>query len=222
METLQFDFFLASNSPRRRELLRLFGWVFVSRPAEVDESPLPDEPPQAYVLRLAECKARVVAEGAPEEALVLAADTTVVVDGTILGKPADSNQARAMLRQLRGRRHQVYTAIALVRRRDDLRLTDLGETDVPMREYTDDEIEAYVASGDPLDKAGAYAIQHAGFKPVERLDGCYANVMGLPLCHLARSLPRAGIPVSVDIPAACQGFLGYRCPVYSQILRGGG
>ena len=208
---------LASNSPRRKQLLALTGWPYRIQPADVDETPLPGEPAEAYVLRLAESKARAAA-GSAEDGLVLAADTTVVDAGAILGKPNDADQARAMLRQLRGRSHQVLTALAVLQSRTDRLLTDVCVTDVPMRAYTETEIEAYVASGDPLDKAGAYAIQHAGFHPVESLAGCYANVVGLPLCHLARTLRKLGLQPRADLPQACQAALGYQCPVYEQIL----
>ncbi len=213
---------LASNSPRRKQLLRVGGWTFTVMPAEIDERSLPGENPLAYVLRLAESKARMVAGLAPDEALVVAADTTVV-DRTergevILGKPSDAVEAEAMLRRLRGRTHQVYTGLAVFRPADGILLTDWCATAVPMRAYTDAEMQAYIASGDPIDKAGAYAIQHPGFRPVENLDGCYANVMGLPLCHLTRTLGRLGIHPSADVPAGCQALLHYDCPVFNQVL----
>ncbi len=103
---------------------------------------------------------------------------------------------------------------------DEQLITDLCVTDVPMRNYSDEEIEAYVLSGDPLDKAGAYAIQHREFHPVENMKGCYASVMGLPLCHLIRVLQRMGVYPGADIPAACQSLLQYQCPVSPAILRG--
>ncbi len=125
-----------------------------------------------------------------------------------------------MLRQLRGRVHQVYTGIALLRLRDGNLLTDVCVTDVPMRTYRDEEIEAYVATGDPLDKAGAYAIQHANFQPVEIMKGCYASVMGLPLCHVTRLLRQMDVPPGADVPGKCQSFLNYECPVFAGILNG--
>jgi MAF protein len=210
---------LASNSPRRRQLMALGGWTFTLIPAEVDESPLAGEHPKEYVLRLAESKARAAAAAAPLDALVIAADTTVVDGGEILGKPADAQQAEAMLRRLRGRSHQVFTALAVLHS-DGRLLTDWCCTEVPMRQYSDEEMLAYIATGDPLDKAGAYAIQHDGFRPVERLWGCFANVMGLPLCHLARTLGKMGMAQETDVPQACQAALQYDCPVYTQVLRG--
>jgi MAF protein len=211
---------LASNSPRRRELLALGGWMFHTRPADVDESQRPGEAPEAYVLRLAESKARACAQGAHADLIIVAADTTVVNGKAILGKPKDMAEAVEMLKALRGHSHQVYTGIAVLRLSDGSLVTDLCITDVPMRGYRDDEIEAYVASGDPLDKAGAYAIQNAGFHPVEDMRGCYASVMGLPLCHLRRSLQRLDIAARSDSAAECQSALGYTCPIFSAVLDG--
>jgi MAF protein len=211
---------LASNSPRRRELLALGGWMFHTRPADVDESQRLGEAPGAYVLRLAESKARKCAESAHPDLVIVAADTAVIDGKTILGKPRDMAEAVEMLKALRGRSHQVYTGLAVLRLADGRLVTDLCITDVPMRNYRDDEVEAYVASGDPLDKAGAYAIQNAGFHPVEALQGCYASVMGLPLCHLTRSLDKLDIAPHGDIAEVCQSALGYACPISAAVLRG--
>lgn len=211
---------LASNSPRRKEIIAWGGWEFNIWPAEVDERPEPGESPSAYVLRLAESKARTVAAIAPPTALVIGADTDVVDGGAILGKPVDAKDAEAMLRLLRGHTHQVYTAIAVLCTQDDSLLTDLCVTDVPMRNYSDEEMLAYIASGDPLDKAGAYAIQHEEFDPVESLQGCFANVMGMPLCHLTRTLRKLGVSPLADVAHVCQANLSYNCPVYRRILNG--
>jgi predicted house-cleaning NTP pyrophosphatase (Maf/HAM1 superfamily) len=121
-----------------------------------------------------------------------------------------------MLHQLRGRIHQVYSGIAAVK--EGKLYTDRCCTDVPMRDFSDEEIEAYIQSGDPMDKAGAYAIQHAGFHPVDDLQGCFANVMGLPLCHLSRTLRRFGYRLDVNVSEVCQNHIGYSCPVFSGIL----
>ena len=179
------DVILASNSPRRRQLLALTDLEFSTRPADVDETPLDDEPADEYVKRLAAEKARVVAVQVAldplvidSDSLVIAADTTVVDGNQILGKPVDNQDAAHMLWQLRGCSHQVYTAIAVLMNGE--LLVECCCTDVPMRNYSDAEIQTYIESGDPLDKAGAYAIQHPGFHPVENLQGCYANVVGLP------------------------------------------
>ena len=211
---------LASNSPRRRELLALGRWMFSVAVANVDETRLPGEAPGDYVLRLAESKARASAASTRTDQVVIGADTAVVIDGQVLGKPADMPEAADMLRRLRGRSHQVYTGIALLRVADGTLLTDVCVTEVPMRAYSDEEIDAYVQSGDPLDKAGAYGIQHPGFQPVESMQGCFASVMGLPLCHLTRSLRQLEIAPGNDVPVACQSYLKYQCPVSRAILRG--
>jgi MAF protein len=215
--------FLASNSPRRRELISLGGWEVDILPVHVDETPLPGEGGADYVLRLAKDKAATAGKQVNTDSVIIAADTTVVDardggDPAILGKPRDHAEAVLMLRGLRGHTHQVHTAISILSTRDGAMLCDLCTTDVPMRNYSDKEVEAYAASGDPMDKAGAYAIQHAGFHPVEKLEGCFANVMGLPLCHLMVALKRFGIEPKTDVSQACQAALGYNCPVYARIL----
>ena len=212
---------LASNSPRRRQLLALGGWVFVIEASNIDETRLPAEDPAGYVRRLAEQKARAVLPRARAEHLIIGADTSVVIDGDVLGKPADAVEAHEMLMRLRGRTHQVYTGIAVLRARDGNIWTDVVVTDVPMRAYGADEIERYIATGDPMDKAGAYGIQNPDFQPVSSMAGCYASVMGLPLCSLSLLLRQAGIPSSADIPANCQVTINYQCPVFHAILRGG-
>jgi MAF protein len=214
---------LVSASPRRRDLLALFGMPMGVRTAHgVDETPGPGETPEALVRRLSRAKARAVADGMAaarrSEPIVVAADTIVALDGAILGKPDGLKEAFAVLQRLRGRTHQVYTGVTVIDLTARKLVTDIAVTDVPMRDYTDVEIEVYVASGDPLDKAGSYAIQHHGFHPVENLVGCYANVMGLPLCHLARILRRLGLAPGVDVPRACHRFTGYESPVAEQIL----
>jgi len=209
------DVILASSSPRRRQLLAFLGLEFRVVPADVDESLLEGEGAPDYVRRLAAVKAQAVS-AKHSDALLIAADTTVVDGNQILGKPVDEEDAERMLRQLRGRSHWVYTGIALARNGD--LVTDICGTEVPMRNFSDAEMTAYIATGDPLDKAGAYAIQHDGFYPVAELDGCYANVVGLPLCHLTRLLQAQNIPLNVDIPAVCRATFGYNCPVYETIL----
>ena len=210
---------LASNSPRRKELLALGGWKFEIIVSDADESLLADEAPRDYVRRLAAEKARASSVRADASQVVVAADTTVVDGNAILGKPAGPSEAKRMLRQLRGRVHQVHTGIAVLRVRDGNLSTDVCVTDVPMRNYSDEEIEAYVASGDPLDKAGAYGIQHVGFQPVTSMRGCYASVMGLPLCHVTRLLRQMEMQPGADVPANCQAFLNYACPVFAEVLR---
>lgn len=210
------ELILASNSPRRIELLVLLGLSFTVNPADIDEGLGVGETPPAYVRRLALGKAHNIAQDQP--GLVIAADTIVVDGETLLGKPADPAEAHRMLQQLRGRDHQVFTAIAILAPHHGQSFSAVCVTDVPMRAYTDAEIDAYVSTGDPLDKAGAYGIQNAAFHPVEGLQGCFASVMGLPLCHLAVGLGTFGVDVTRGLPARCQAYLDYRCPVYDAIL----
>jgi MAF protein len=209
---------LASNSPRRRQLLALTGIPFIVSAADVDESQFANEKPADYVLRLAETKARAIQ--ADEDQIVLASDTTVVDGSDILGKPVDDTEAMAMLRRLRGHTHQVYTGIALLRKSDGLLLKDLCVTDVPMRDYSDEEIRDYVATGDPLDKAGAYAIQHPEFHPVARMHGCFASVMGLPVCHVILQMRKMDMQPDTNFFAGCETVLEYQCPVSHAILNG--
>lgn len=207
---------LASNSPRRKELLALFGWPYEVIPADIDESRRADEPAVDYVRRLAGEKAQAIAE--KHEDLILAADTIVVDGEELLGKPVDDADALRMLTQLRGRTHQVYTGVALLNTVTGESGNSICRTDVPMRDYSEAEMEAYIRTGDPLDKAGAYAIQHGEFHPVESLQGCYASVMGLPLCHLVLGLRWFGWQAPDDLPERCQATLHYDCPVFKEIL----
>jgi len=211
---------LASNSPRRRELLTLFQHPFRVYPADIDETELPGELPGDYVCRLAKTKAAVVASVFPDATLIMAADTTVADGQEILGKPQDQRDATRMLYQLRGRSHQVYTAITLMIPGTEKIINELCLSQVPMRDYTVAEVEKYVQSLDPMDKAGAYAIQHKGFHPVENFSGCFASVMGFPACHLARGLKRLGMELDVKIDSACQQYLDYDCPIATLVLAG--
>jgi len=207
---------LASQSPRRRELLALLGLPFEVTVAHVAEIPQAGESPDALAVRLSQAKAR--AATTRPDTLVIACDTIVALDGELLGKPCDADDATATLRRLRGRPHAVYSAITLLETTTGRALTDVVETQVMMRAYTDGEIAAYVAGGDPLDKAGAYAIQHNEFHPVSEIRGCYANVIGLPLCHLARCLRAWAIEPPCDVPAACQAHTDNHCALHATIL----
>ena len=173
---------LASQSPRRSEILRQAGFSFTVRPAPVDETPLSGEPPEDYVQRLAEMKACAAMSAADE--IVLGADTTVVVNGEMLGKPVDTADAHRMLAMLEGRRHQVMTGICLKRGAETVR--DCAVTAVWFAPMSADEIAEYAASGEPMDKAGAYAIQGLASKYVEKIEGCYFNVVGLPVALVYR------------------------------------
>ncbi len=181
---------LASASPRRRELLALVGIAHDVRPAAIDESLRPGETPMGHAERLARAKAHAVAEREPD-AVVIAADTIVVVDGDILGKPRGVEEAAEMLRRLSARTHTVYTATAVAR---GARTESAVETvTVTFRALTGEEIDQYVATGEPLDKAGAYGIQGYGATIVERVEGDYFSVMGLGLRRLVELLARVGV-----------------------------
>jgi septum formation protein len=179
---------LASQSPRRRDLLRLIGIPHEVRPADIDERYIPGERPREHAERLARGKALAIAS---PDAVVIGSDTIVVVDGDVLGKPADESHAAAMLRRLSGRSHIVITAVAIAWRG---RLeSDVEEVGVAFHQMSDDEIAAYIRTGEPMDKAGAYGIQGYGATIVERVEGDYFAVMGLPLQRLVRLCARVGL-----------------------------
>jgi len=181
---------LASASPRRRELLALVGIAHEVWPADIDESVMPHEAPAPHTERLARAKAHALAEAHPH-AVVIAADTIVVVDGDILGKPRDDAHAADMLRRLAGREHTVYTAMAVAR--DARTESAVEDVRVTFRALTDAEITAYIATREPMDKAGAYGIQGYGATIVARVDGDYFSVMGLGLRRLVELLGRVGV-----------------------------
>ena len=178
---------LASRSPRRREILRQAGIPFVVRPMEVDETPLPGEAARDYVVRIARDKAEAAAAGlAAHGEIVLGADTTVLINREILAKPLDAADARRMLHLLSGQRHSVLTGICL--RSANRVIEDCAETGVWFAPLSSHEIEDYAATGEPMDKAGAYAIQGLASKFIQRIEGCYFNVMGLPVALVYRHL----------------------------------
>jgi septum formation protein len=177
---------LASQSPRRKEILTQAGIPFTVRTSPVDESALPRENPVDYVLRLAQQKACAVQAGTDE--VVLGADTTVVINGEMLGKPEDAVDARRMLAMLAGRRHEVITGICI--KEGSRMIRDWSSTLVWFTPMSELEIEEYVASGEPMDKAGAYAIQGLASKYIEKIEGCYFNVVGLPVSLVHRHLRR--------------------------------
>ncbi|MCK9418481.1 MAG: Maf family protein [Nitrospirae bacterium] len=185
---------LASNSPRRKELLRQIGLDFRVDPADVDERILPGESPEEYAVRVALDKARVAAARAGT-GIVIAADTIVVLDDKILGKPADTGDAERMLMMLSGNEHRVITGLVVMDAATGKVLTRTSITRVWFRKLAPLEITSYVASGEPLDKAGAYGIQECGALLVDKIDGCYCNVVGLPLSLLAEMLRDFGFEV---------------------------
>jgi septum formation protein len=183
---------LASASPRRAEILRAAQIPFSVLSSAVDETPLPGESVTDMVSRLAAAKAELVAARAVGPAIVIAADTVVALDGTVMGKPRTSVDARQMLEKLSGRTHSVITGVALIRLPDAERREFTDITQVHFTALSDEEIVKYLASGEPFDKAGAYAIQGIAGRFIPRIDGCYFNVVGLPLARLCRELLTLG------------------------------
>ncbi len=181
---------LASQSPRRTDLLDLIGVAHEVKPANVDESYVGGEQPEAHAERLARAKAESIAAGL-SELLVIAADTIVVIDGKVLGKPTDAADAARMLKMLSGRRHVVMTAVAVAYRGQTV--SNIERVSVNFRELGDDEIERYIATGEPMDKAGAYGIQGYGATIVRRIEGDYFAVMGLSLVRLVELLVQIGV-----------------------------
>lgn len=207
---------LASASPRRRAFLAALGIPHHTVAADIDETPQPGESATALAARLAQSKARHIALAlAPAEqpALVIGADTVVALEGELLGKPASAEAAAAMLAALRGRVHQVHSGLAVAQMDGGLQAERVivNTTDVVMRDYSDGEIAAYVATGDPLDKAGGYAIQHRSFEPVARLVGCPAGVMGLPAADLLSLLSEFGVVGVEPLAPVCRQLTGLPC-----------
>ena len=185
---------LASGSPRRAEILNSVGWKFTKDIPDIDESELPGETPERYVQRLAKAKGKTVAARHSGE-LVLAADTTVVIDGAIIGKPTDLADARRMLQMLSGKRHEVLTGIAVVKS-GNAQLA-IQRTGVKFAEMTDAEINFLAEMGDPLDKAGAYAVQAQAALFIEGIEGDYWNVVGLPINLVYELVKKAGLESSL-------------------------
>jgi septum formation protein len=208
---------LASASPRRRRFLQELKIPHSVASVDLDETPAPGEDAIELAARLALAKAQAVAEQADHSQrplLVIGSDTVVALVGEKLGKPVDDDEAFQMLRHLRSAPHQVHSALAAVKVEPDgtyQRQVVVNSTDVIMRPYSDEEIMEYVATGDPMDKAGAYAIQHEDFRPVQSLQGCPAGVMGLPLADLRALL--AGFGLSIELPLApiCRRLTGFTC-----------
>ena len=218
------EYILASKSPRRKALLRNLIDSFIIINPEIKEARQAGESPGNFVMRNSELKARAVGNQVTRlpgrDWIIIGADTIVVDGDRVLGKPGDQSQAVAMLTQLRGKAHTVFSGLAVFDVSRGEIQTRQVLSQVLMREYTDKEIDAYVASGDPMDKAGAYAIQNRKFDPAPGFSDCYANVMGLPLCHLAVLLHDMDCPIELDVAESCQESIGYQCPIYSNILSG--
>jgi MAF protein len=219
------QFILASQSPRRRELMQLLGFPFQVMVADADEDSITTPDPTRNVVQTARLKSKKIVEKLnpavfPPYTLILAADTTVAFAGEMLNKPANEQEARQMLRRLRDTQHEVHTGVVLFEPGSGGEWEGVSTAVVTMRPYTDVEIDAYVATGDPLDKAGAYAIQHPQFRPVAQLQGCYCNVMGLPICDLIRALAQFLTPdvmAHIDFTAVQKAHLHYPCPSLKQL-----
>lgn len=226
---------LATNSPRRKQLLESIGWDFISIPPDVDEQVIEGESPEEYTIRVARAKAQA-ARNQPgvkwtKGDLILAADTAVIdpargryTEGErirmILGKPTSVGEAEEMLIRLRGRTHQVCTSITVV---DPVGGTMREATElstVTMRFYTIDEINEYISSCDPFDKAGGYAIQHPTFQPVEKVNGCYPNVVGLPVCQVLRLAAEFGHNQNLEEMESCEKY-ETPCRIYRRAFQGG-
>ena len=183
---------LASASARRAEILHDAGLSFVVLSSAVDETSIPGETPHQLVQRLADAKADLVSARAVGPAIIIAADTEVVLDGHVLGKPRTSEDARNMLVKLSGRRHSVITGVTLIRLPDAERRSFVETTHVQFSAIPEEEIRRYLATGEPFDKAGSYAIQGRAGRYVPRIEGCYFNIVGLPLARLCQSLAELG------------------------------
>jgi len=201
-------------------MLTWLGWPFQVVPSQVDESIFINETPNEYVRRLALEKARVNLPQIESRDIVIAADTIVVKEGSIYGKPSNIDEAREMLQRLRGRTHQVLTAVTIRHSQEQNFLQDICQSEVLMREYSDEEIEEYLASGDAFDKAGSYSIQNDEFQPVTNFSGCFASVMGLPLCHLERNLREIAGHNARQMADICRTRLHYQCPISERVLAG--
>lgn len=211
---------LASASPRRQQMLSWILPEFESIPADIDETPLLGELPVPYCQRMAVGKTLHCAENEPDADYVIGSDTTVYINHQILGKPKNEEHAREMLQLLNGKEHLVCTAVALACRiGGKLRvLHTVSETVVRFRDMSRDDILDYVASGDPMGKAGAYAIQNREYHPVESIRGCYAGVMGLPLCHVSFLFHQFGYDTFPQIRSACTAGTKYPCTTIPSVI----
>lgn len=207
---------LGSQSPRRRQLLTLLNTPFKIMAADADEDSVTVADPAQNVLATAELKIDVLLANervTAEPAILLTADTNVAIDNQILGKPRDADEARATLQLLRGRQHRVHTGMVLHDMATGTRVKRVHSAEISFRPYSDAEIERYIATGDPFDKAGSYAIQHPEFSPMAQLDGCYLGVMGLSVCQLLPLLSEIPVSAEPDLTAIYDAHRGCPCPI---------
>ncbi len=209
---------LASASPRRRELLKEMGLKFQIIPSNVPEQPKPGEPAEEVVRRLSADKALAVASNVGQ-GFVIGADSMVVLEGEVIGKPSDAAEARLMLLRLRGTRHQVATGVTVVDAASGRYLTDSMTSNITLRDLSDREIDASIASGTPLDKAGAYAVQDTDLRPAQSWDGCYSNIVGLPLCRLGEMLAELGYTLPPGWSEKAARLCGDSCPRGSRQIK---
>lgn len=210
----EHELILASGSPRRKQLLSDLGFEFTVRTADVDETSMPGERPGQLANRLALSKANAVAgslEASSEPRLIVAADTVVALGDQIYGKPQDSADAERMLTSLRGKWHQVHSAVCVLNVQEANPRVSINTTQVQMRDYAMPELLRYIQSGDPLDKAGAYAIQNQEFAPVSAIEGCLTGVMGLPLGELCSLLAEHGVEPRCSLVDVCESHTDFRC-----------
>ncbi len=217
------ELILASQSPRRRELIKLLGHPVRGVSADVDESLVTEPDPAVNVVGTARLKAVKIAEQWRQsndkcDVVIVAADTTVALANEMLGKPADVADARRMLRALRGRSHEVHTGVVLLALKTGREVSGVNTAVVTMRDYSDAEIETYIASGDPMDKAGAYAIQHPTFRPAARLDGCFTGVMGLSVCHLLHLFSQLDLTIQADLTAVTAAHQHFPCLLLDELV----
>lgn len=224
MKELPVEILLASQSPRRRELIFLLGYPVNTLAADADEESVMTPDPAQNVVDTAVLKTTIImahyTPPARSRTLLIAADTTVALDGEMLNKPRDAADARRMLRALRGRAHEVHTGYVIRDMLAEKEVRGVHTAVVTMRSYTDTDIDAYVATGDPLDKAGAYAIQHPGFRPVCQLDGCFLSVVGLPVCDLIQALGAWGMPWQGEVTAVARAHNHHPCTTLDMLRSG--
>lgn len=217
------QFILASLSPRRRELLELCGYPFTIKSVPVNENSIIHPDPAENCVQTAQLKSKALAAGIEldpsAERYIIAADTIVALEGQMLGKPKDGVEAYRMLSSLRDQTHQVFTGVSIIEVNTGLEIHGHHAAAVTMRDYGDSEIARYIATGDPLDKAGAYAIQNHEFNPVSQLEGCFLGVMGLSICHLLQLISNFDIPFRADLPALCGAHHNFPCSLYDNLAR---
>ena len=211
-------FILASQSPRRKALLHLLNMPFDAIPAHADEDSIAITDPKLNVQETAVLKADIITNNRQSRddvrEILIAADTTVAFAGEMLNKPKDEADANRMLSMMSGQQHEVHTGYVIRDLSNGKTVVNASTAVVTMRNYSQQEILDYIATGDPMDKAGAYAIQHPEFRPVAQLDGCFLNVMGLPLCALMIALQSFDIEVNVSETAVYQEHQKYLCPIF--------